>query len=188
MYIHKANISQATYNADTGQTEAIMPNSTMPGYQNLVNHYQTAQTMSIPNPGLPAHLAVIGPTEMWIAGYLNHITDANYTLQAGEHTAYSANWYQSVRISGVEIQEAQTANIENQVMGQSTNSVLSDIMSLLIQVITYLNVHVHTGVQAGSDVSGIVSVLAPDDTQVVSDKTYIDGNKNLAITGTYEPR
>ncbi len=190
-----ANITSASYNATTGQINVLMPNTTINGYHNTVLQYQTANTLSVPIAGMLVDLDVQAPTQMQITGYNNAIVDTNYTITSGEFTSYSTNWYASTRISGVEIQQAHTANKENMMMGQSSNQVISDILALLINICGYLTTHTHkaglyvapSGGGPVTGTSGTPVQTTPDDSDVVSDKTYIDGNKNLAITGTYTP-
>jgi hypothetical protein len=180
-------IVSSNYDPASGQITMLLNNSTINGYQNTVYNYQSAQTLSAPLPGLLTHVSSSAISQMQVTGFATSLIDENYTWNAGEHTAFSQNWYTNTRINGCDIQQAQTANIENMVMGQSTNHVLTDIMALLVAVIDYLNTHVHSGVTTGGGVSGVVTVPAPDDSTVVSDQTYIGDNKNLAITGSYEP-
>lgn len=185
-----ANMSSSFYNSDTGNIVVEMPNTTINGYSNSVGQYQTANTLSVPLPGNLVSLNVQCPTQMQVIGYQNSIIDNNYSIVPGEFTSYSTSWYASTRNSGIEIQEANTAHKENQVMGQSTNAVLLDIMNLLVEVVTYLGTHVHTGVMTGGSNTGTVfgSPTIPDDSEVISDQTYIGDNKNLAITGVYTPK
>lgn len=181
---HVTDTTSKSYGALTLTTN----NTSVLGYKNNVLIYQDANTFSVPAAGTLVNLENENPAYNAATGFSNRITDTNYSIQAGEWTAFSPNWYQSVRVAGVEIQEANTTNTENMVMGQSTNSVLSDMLELLIDIINYLDTHTHTGVTTGGGTSGIPTSPAPNDSQVVSDKTYIDADKNLAITGTYEPR
>ena len=73
-------------------------------------------------------------------------------------------------------------------MGQSTNAVMLDILTYLIALYTWATTHTHSGVQTGGGISGITVQTVPDDSGIVTDQTYIEGNENLAITGTYEPK
>lgn len=177
---------QAQYDPTTGEIIIQLATSIVNGYQNTVTQYTTSGILSIPDLGsqIP-NLDMQAQTQVQITGYSNSIIDSNYSLTVGEVTVYSPNWYSSVRIAGIEIQEAQTSNIENMMMGQSTNSVLIDILQMIIDITTYLNSHTHTGVQTGGGTSGIPSTTAPDDNNISSDLSYIQDNANLAITGVY---
>jgi hypothetical protein len=192
-----ANITSAAYDPITGRVIVNIPNSTMNGYQNQVEQYQSPNTLSVPVAGMLVDLDVQAATQMQITGYNNSIIDTFYTIAAGEFTSYSPNWYHSTRIAGGEIQQANSANIENWMMGQSTNAVLLDIMALEVAIInylaglvTYLETHVHSGVQGGSGNTAVPTTnpaTVPSDSTVVSDQTYIGGNENLALTGIYTP-
>ena len=186
-----ANISNAAYNPTTGTIQITLPNSTINGYLNQVQQYQSPNTLSVPIPGMLVDLDVQAPTQMQVTGYNNSIIDTNYTIAQGEFTSYSRSWYGSTRNSGVEIQEAQTPNKENMMMGQSTNSVLLDIMNLLVNIISYLGTHTHSAGSYATNVpvtgiSGTPTQTVPDDGTVVQDQSYIQANKNLAITGVYK--
>lgn len=198
-----ARMQSAKYNSDTGEIEIQLATSTTTGYQNTVAQYTTPGIIAFPSTNQVPNIDPQAQTQVQVTGYSNSIVDANYTIAAGEITNYSTNWYSSVRNSGVEIQQAQTANKENAIMGQSTNSVLADIINLQLNIIVYLqtiedlfNTHTHSGVSSGSDMTGPVTGTAipptfpapPSDTDVSNDLTYIEGNKNLAITGIYEPK
>jgi hypothetical protein len=181
-------MTSASYNSSTGQVEVIIPNSTINGYSNTVFQFQTANTISVPNAGGLVDLDVQAPSQMQITGYQSTLIDDNYTISSGEFTSYSDSWYVSTRNAGVEIQQAQTANIENMMMGQSTNAVMLDILTYLIALYTWATTHTHSGVQTGGGISGVTVQVVPDDSDIVTDQTYIEGNENLAITGTYEPK
>ena len=183
-----ANMESASYDATTGQVNIIMKNTTINGYQNTVNQYQDANTLSVPLPGNIVNLDMQAKTQMQVTGYQSTIIDENYTILPGEFTSYSPNWYVSTRVAGVEVQEANTANKENLMAGQSTNGVLSDIMQLLVDIVNYLETHTHSGVTTGSGSSGTPVEIPPDGSSVVSDQSYIGADHNLFITGTYEPK
>ncbi len=183
-----ANIFSASYDSTTGQVKVVLPNTSINGYKNTVNQYQTANTISVPIAGGLVSLDVQSPAQMQITGYQSTLIDENYTINEGEFTSYSTGWYASTRNSGVEIQEAQTANIENMMMGQSTNAVMLDILTYLIALYTWATTHTHSGVQTGSGISGITVQNVPNDSDITTDQTYITANHNLAITGTYEPK
>jgi hypothetical protein len=171
-----------------GQIIVILNNCDINAQFNQVIQFDTPNVLSMPVTGQLVNIDKEANTQFQVTGYVNSIQDVNYTIGTGEYTAYSSNWYSSVRTAGVEIQEANTANIENVMMGQSTNEVLLDIMQLLIDFITWASIHDHSGVQTGSGVSGPPVTSPPSDSTVVSDQTYINGNENLAITGVYTPR
>ena len=171
-----------------GKVQVILKNSLMNGYSNTVNLYQTPNTISVPLARNLINIDSQGPSQVQMTGYNSVINDENYTIAPGEFTGYSQNWYVSARNGGVEVQQVNTTNKENLPAGQSTNSVLSDMLGIIIEIITYLGTHTHSGVTTGGGNSGPVVTPPPSDTDIVDDKTYIDANKNLFITGTYEPR
>lgn len=183
----KADFIQANF--ENGLVTIITTNCAAFGYPNSLYQYQTAQTLSMPTLGTPVNIDIQNDAQVMVTGYRTSIIDYNYAAPNGEFTSYSSNWYASTRVSGVEIQQAQTANIENTVMGQSTNSVLVDIMSLIVEIINYLGTHTHTySPGEGTPTPTTVPIQPlPNDSQVVNDQSYIQDNKNLAITGVYEP-
>lgn len=189
-----ARIQQAEYDPTTGEVVIQLATSTVTGYQNVVTQYTVPNVISVPKINQVPNLDPQALTQVQITGYSNSLIDENYSINNGEFTAFSDNWYSSTKGSGVEIQEAQTTNIENLMMGQSTNSVLSDILQMLINIIDYLNSHTH---EAGdltapngsvTGTTGEVVDAAPDDTDITQDLSYIQDNQNLAITGTYQPK
>lgn len=181
-----ANIKSASY--VNGVVEVISENAGINGQVNKLLLYQAPNTISVPKSGNMVTFEYQGPSQMQMTGYNSRILDENFTTSQGEWTGYSNSWYLSTRNSGVEVQQVNTTNKENLMAGQSTNSVLSDILALLIGIINYLETHTHSGVQTGGGDTGPVVQIVPDDSDIVSDKTYIDANKNLFITGTYEPK
>src|ERR1700761_6053613 len=189
------NITSAQYDPDTGTIKVLMPNTSINGYQNTVDLYQTPNTISVPLPEDLAILEVQSPTQMQMNGQQTSVIDPNFTTLPGEFNAIAKNyWYFSTKLSGVQIQQALTSHIENMMMGPSTNLVLVDIMNLLIAIVNYLNSHTHeagdyvAGSAAVTGNSGTVVTAAPDDNTIISDNNYISANKNLAITGTYQPK
>lgn len=182
-----ASLQSAEYDPTTGKIKILINNSTINGYQNTISNYTCPNVMSVPVSTNPINIDVQSATQMVMTGQNNRIIDSNYTIAPGEFTAYSQNWYTSTRNGGVEVQQANTANKENLMAGQSTNSVLSDIMDLLSAIVTYLGTHTHTGGTISGN-TGPVVTPPPSDTDILDDITYIDANKNLFITGTYEPK
>lgn len=184
-----ATISNATYDASTGTIVVTLDNSIANGFQNQVDQYQTANTLSVPIPGNVTNLDIQSSAQMQVSGYKNRITDTNYSIAPGEFTSYSPNWYSSTRVAGIEAQQVNTANKENFMMGQSTNGVLTDIMTLLIGMLTWMETHTHL-YSPGSNTpvqTNPPTQTPPNDSDVTSDQSYIADNKNLAITGTYMP-
>lgn len=120
-------------------------------------------------------------------GVNSTIQDENFNLSGGEAVNYSTKWYNKYTNNGISIQVAQTPNEENAVMGQSTNQVLTDIMTLLLAVVNWSMNHTHGGVITGTSTTTSPIQPTPDKTEVESDTTYISGNHNLAITDVYEP-
>ncbi len=180
--------SFAAYDPVTGCIKVTLANSTSIGYGNNMDQYAPAGVMSVPSTMDLVNQDPQSRAQVHVTGYKNVILDENFSINPGEISLYSTNWYNQTANGGIFMQPRNTAFKENAVMGQSTNKVLVDIMDLLIGVITYLDSHVHTGVTTGGGNSGPPLDPAPDDSDVVADNAYIGGNKNLAITGTYEPK
>ena len=188
-----ASMQTATYDSEKGIVKVVINNSSINGYKNTVRLYQTPNTISVPVEGNLINLDVQADSQLQMTGYNSRITDANFTIASGEFTAYSTNWYLSTRNLGVEVQQVNTANKENLIAGQSTNSVLNDMLGIIIQIVAYMtafSVHVHPGGTLPSGSTGVVATQppVPSDTDIVVDQTYIAANKNLFITGTYEPK
>lgn len=181
-------MSSARYDPLSGRIKVKLISSTANGYGNTVDQYSPYGIMSVPNSDVLINLDRQALTQVVATGYNNTILDVNFSINAGEISLYSNNWYNHTANSGIFMQPRNTAFKENAVMGQSTNKVLKDIMELLINIITYLDTHVHTGVTSGGANSGPPLNPAPDNSTVVTDNIYIGANKNLAITGTYEPK
>lgn len=200
-----AKAKSANYSTETGQVTVILDTSTMNGYPNTVDVFFPPQTISMPADNQLVDLDVQSLTQMQINGFSNKIIDANYTLNKGEHTTYSDNWYLSVRNGQVEIQQAQSANKEAMMMGVSTNALLIDIQQKLEEIVTYLSTvqsflstHTHsagglTSTNPGDLVTGISGSstspppASPTISPIDTDLTYTMANKNLVITGTYTP-
>lgn len=182
------SMQSAYFDPTTGTIKVILNNSTINGYANTVDQYNPYGIMSIPLPDALVNLDRQSSAQVQSTGYKCTVKDASFTINAGEIGLYSINWYNMTANAGIYMQPRNTVNKENAVMGQSTNLVLVDMMNLLIDIINYLGTHVHTGVTTGSGDTGTPLTPPPDDSTVISDKTYISGNKNLAITGTYTPK
>lgn len=187
-----AQMSGATYDTSTGKIIIQLATSLQNGYTNTVDLYQSPQTLSMPLPKQLVDLDVQAATQMMAIGFNNIIKDTNYTIQAGEFTSYSTNWYNSTRNNGVEIQEANTAHIEHIPMGESTNHVIYDILQYIIELAAYIMTHTH---DAGTYNIAAVPVVGVSDvpvqpipplTNINKDVPYINANKNLAKTG-YAP-
>lgn len=181
-----------------GYVVADLTTSTIPGYNNIScsicfdpGHY------AIPLSNTLLKYDLISDSDLAIHGFYNYIADANLSISSGDTVNYSAtednsgsisySWYQVVSNNGVYIQEANTSNKENQMMGQSTNKVLLDIMELLEEIVTFLSTHTHSGVTTGVGISGISVLSPPSTTTITKDNTYISSNENLAITNVYKP-
>jgi hypothetical protein len=181
-------MKSASYDATTGTVKVILRTSTTVGYPDTSEQYSPYGIMSVPLPDVLVNVDNQARSQNMVTGYNNRIMDENFSINPGEISLYSVNWYNHTHNAGISMQPRNSINKENAVMGQSTNKVLIDIMSLLISVIQYLDEHVHTGVTTGGGNSGPPLDPAPSDTVVSEDKDYIEANKNLAITGTYEPK
>lgn len=183
-----SSFNSAAYDSVTGNVVVNLDTSTAPGYPNQIIQMDTPNIISVPKSGEMINIEQQDKSQVLAVGYANRIIDSNFSIGANEIALYSANWYGCTYGNGVFVQEANTTHKENYMMGQSTNSVLHDILAYLIAIFNYLGTHTHSGVQSGTDTSGVPVTPPPVDTQIIDDQTYIDGNKNLAITGTYEPR
>lgn len=181
-------MSSAAYDVTTGTIKVKLPTSTVLGYPNNVNQYSPYGIMSVPLPDVLVNQDRQSSAQVQIIGYQCIVKDIYFSINPGEVSVYSSNWYSFTANSGIYMQPRNTINKENAMMGQSTNLVLVDMMNLLIAIINYLDTHVHTGVTPGGGDSGPPLTPPPDDTDVVNDNTYISGNKNLAITSTYVPK
>jgi len=187
-------VNNPSYDAETGTITVEVPDASIGGFKYELSQYQAAQTLSMPNDDVLANLDKQSSAQMMVTGYCSSIIDDEYTIKSGEFTSYSSNWYVSTRVAGVEIQQAKTANVENMMMGQSTNKVLADMLSLIIDLITWADSHTHSVTTVISPVgpctgaTGTTITPAPSDSTVSKDLTYIKSNKNLAITGTYSKK
>ncbi len=187
----QTNISSAQYVSDSndpdfGTIRITLDNAVSMGFINNVALYQDPNVLSVPNDVNPAELHVQSAAQMRMGGVRPSIQDTNFEISPGEWTSYTNNWYVNNRHSGVEIQQAQSSNKENMMMGQSTNEVLLDIVQALIALYDWAETHTHTGGTISGNTGTPIEPI-PDDSAIVNDETYIQDNKNLAITGTYEP-
>lgn len=185
-----ASISGASYDATTGRVKATLNNSTVNGYQNTVEIFQSYGVLSVPVVKQLVNIEQQAQTQVMMTGYNNSIVDSNFVLNSGETCIYSPNWYNVVAINGIYMQVPHTASKENAMMGQSTNSVMLDILTYLIALYEWASTHTHQ-YSPGSNPptqTAVSTQTVPSDSGISSDQTYISGNHNLAITGTYEPR
>jgi hypothetical protein len=154
-----------------------------------VSQYVPSGEISLPAPGAIVTLKQHGLTQVEILGYLNTIDDTNFSIQPGEWAKTNSNWYLQGSLTGLQIQEALTANIEHLVAGESTNKVLIDVIKLVIAQNQFLSSHVHSNGNNGNPTGAYIPATSPlpSASQVSNDQTYIGKNQNLAITGTYQP-
>ena len=159
------------------------------GQSMTVSQYVPSGEISLPLPGQMVTIKQHGLTQIEILGYLNAIDDENFTIHPGEWARTNANWYLQGALTGLQIQEALTANIEHLMAGESTNKVLLDVIKLVIAQNQFLANHVHSNGNNGNPTGAYMSATStlPSDAQVSQDQTYISNNKNLTITGTYQP-
>lgn len=183
-----AKYDTTIYDTETGTIKVNLSTSNCVGYPNQLGQFNAPNIIARPKTGQLVNIDQQNSAQLMVTGYENSIIDENYSLNPNETTIYSSSWYLNAFNNGIKVQQAQTANAENFMMGQSTNAVLVDILQYIIDLVTWLSTHTHSGVQSGSDTSGAPATIPPSDTTISNDNTYIGGNKNLAITGTYEPK
>ena len=156
------------------------------GQTMTVEQYCTAGDISLPAQGQYVQLEQDGLTSVRIVGYLNTLVDKNFVIVSGEWSKCNANWYLQGRLSGLQIQQALTDNIEHLMAGESTNAVLLDLINNVIALCAYTSSHIHTNGNAGANTGTPTTSVQP--TNLSADKSYIGGNQNLIITGTYKPK
>lgn len=191
-------IISAAYDNTIGRVFVKLASSTNTGLQNNCEQYQDWGHISVPTDEQLVNVEEDALSQVKVTGYNNQIYDNNFILNPGESCNYSSNWYHIRATNGIYMQPVNTSNKENAMMGQSTNKVLSDIMSLLIDIINYLATHTHSAGTYTADLttgkiiegtfSGIPVQNIPNDSNIVSDKNYIENNHNLAITNSYQPK
>lgn len=195
-----------TYNTQTGYGTIVVNliTSTNAGYVNQCIQYNDYGHISVPLPKQIINIERQADSQVIVTGYENSVTDQNLSINPGESINFSTNWYHARANAGIYMQPANTANKENSVMGQSTNKVIADILNRLIALETWANNHMHNPgsfqvilpgtLNAGgptpvmvTGVSANPASTSPDGNNINDDLTYINGNKNLAITGVYTP-
>ena len=173
-----------------GSVTVDLSTSTMSGYVNNCQQYNDYGHISVPNETQLVNIDNQSPSNVVVTGYANRITDTNFNIVAGESANYSNSWYHIRANNGVFIQQANTTNKENVMMGNSTNHILLDMANLLVSIITYLqtietvfNSHTHSGVQSGSSSTGTTSapfITPPSDSDVNGDISKVTNGTNLA--------
>ena len=178
-----------------GRVQVYLTTSTNSGYNNQCEQYNDYGHFSVPLPNQIVNIEQQAQTNVVVTGFNNAITNSNFTAKnPGESTNYSTNWYHVRANSGVYVQPAtgsyQTSK-EHTTTGQTTNSVLLDIMNLMVELIAYLATHEHTvaGISTGTDsvISEVPTVIFPPSTLMTKDITNVEANANLAITDIYKP-
>lgn len=181
-----AKMTSASFDTSTGRVSVSLDTSTSVGYPNNCQQFGDYGHIAVPLPGQLVEVTQQALAQVQVTGYNNQVKDTNFSLNPGESASYNANWYTIHSLNGEYIQEAQTAHVENVMMGQSTNAVLKDILDYLVGLESYIGSHVHSGC-GGTNDSGGPTTSPPDVSAISADVTYIGDNKNLAITGTYTP-
>lgn len=186
-----AIMENASYSSSTGTVLVNLKTSTINGYPNNVSQYTTYGVMSVPLPNQRVNVDQQSRAQVQITGYENTIADSSFSINAGETAIYSTTWYNVTSNSGIYMQQANNSHQENAMMGQSTNEVLKDIMSLVVDltniifdVVSGFNEHIHAVAGPNTAVPTVpwippTAALA----KVQNDVTYIGNNENLAKTG-----
>lgn len=205
-------MQSSTQDSDDGRVKVSLTTSTNLGYTNLLaEQYNDYGHYSVPLPGQLVNMEQEAWSNVYVTGYNNTIVDANFIATPGSSTNWGAtadedgivtyHWYQTRDSTGVYIQEAHTVNREPEMMGQSTNNILIDMVNLLVEIITYLqsveslyNAHTHivTGITSGSSATTSNATTSlftspPDDTKVNNDLPRLNNKNNLALTAKYIP-
>jgi hypothetical protein len=194
-----AIMENAYLDTEDGRVKVNLSTSISAGYYNNCEQYNDWGHYSVPLPIQPVNIDNQSTINVVVTGYANQITDPNFTCNAGESVNFSAvfhgnnvvyKWYQKRTANGVFIQQANTPNIENEMMGNTTNHILLDMANLLVSIITYLqgiettfNTHTHSGVTTGTDTSAPPNGSfsnPPNSTNVQNDIPRLTNNTNLA--------
>lgn len=136
---------------------------------------------SVPKDGVNAILLNTGDTgsNPLLLGVLVGFDNLPYTPKPGECGLFSDNWLlmqQNDAIRAYKIDDAGcSATLAS---GEWLGKYLSDILSRLDSLEAYLNTHTHTGVKAGTDISGIANPITPDP-NITKDKTSISNEEYL---------
>lgn len=121
-------------------------------------------------------------------GFVQVIPDIPYTFNAGDSWSFSQNYVLAYQNSGIIAYRISDDSYNaTLISGQWTNKILTDIITRLNDLETYLNTHVHIGVTTGSGSSGIPAVLLPDDPDLVADQNAIDDGETLIADGGTTP-
>jgi len=182
-----AKMTSASFSSSNRRVSVNLETSTSVGYTNNCQQYSPYGIMSVPLPGQLVLISQQSAAQVVVSGYNNQVNDENFSILPGETTIYAPSWYIRNAIAGCAIQQANSANVEHQMMGESTNSVIADILEYLVGLQGYIASHVHSG--CGGDInSGAPTTSPPATGSLSTDQTYIAANQNLAITGTYQPK
>jgi hypothetical protein len=199
----QAIMKSATRNTEDGRVKVTLSTSTNAGYANTCEQYNDYGHYSVPLPTGIVNIEQQTLSNVVVTGYNNTITDEHFTLQPGESANYSTGWYQIRANDGVYIQKANTTSKENEMMGNSTNHILRDILNRLIALETWADAHKHNPgtfevslpgtlnpggptIVSVTGVSENPTVASPSGDNISADATYIANNKNLAGS-TYTP-
>jgi hypothetical protein len=193
-----ALLNSAYFDEKTGFTIAKLSTSNTLGYPNSVQILNNYGIISIPTKNKLCIISQHGQTDSKVFGILNSINDKNFSIKEGETIVFSEHWYNKTGNDGVYLQVAKSEyKAEAQMMGESTNKVISDLLQYILDLYEYLgilstalNAHVHTGVQTGTGSSATIAVpftVPPVPTNITKDKPYISNNKNLALTKNFQP-
>lgn len=187
-----------SYNNDTntGQVTVNLTTSTNAGYPNNCQQYNDYGHISVPLPKQILNTDNQCLSNVVVTGYNNTITDKNFMINAGESCNYSTAWYHIRANDGIYIQQVNTTNKENAMMGQSSNHIMLDMANLLVAIIGYLqnieslyNNHKHDSgtyangaghVAGSSDVPTSTFTDPPSKDTVNSDISKLTNGENLA--------
>ncbi len=186
-----SNAEYTTYNATTqigGNVRVNLSTSTNTGYPNNCSQYNPYGFISVPLPVQTVNTEVQALSEVIVTGYENTITDTNFTVSQGESAIYGTNWYFVNSVNGIYMQPVNTTIKEYAMAGNTTNTILSDMINLLVAIITYLgtietifNNHVHTSAAPSNPTTAPLTQFTdpPNDEKVNTDGTKITNSENL---------
>jgi len=164
-------IMKESYVSDNNQIKVILETSIDAGYPNECTQYAPYGLYSIPLNNAIVNVEQQSLTNVVVTGYNFTIQDNNYNEKSsGTIAMCSPSWYNINSINGCLIQQANTSNKEPQMMGNSTNQVLVDIINFLLTLLT-IN----------------PQLTKPDLNTLNNDLTNLNHNSNLA-TSSYKPK
>lgn len=187
----QAKLISAAFDNSIQRVKVNLSTSTSTGLTNTrCEQYQTYGIMSVPVPGQLVEINQDGLANSYVTGYNNQLypKDEYFSIQPGEITLYSLNWYVSSSNDSVNIKPRHSGHVsEPMMMGKSTNSLLTDLINYIISLEQYISNHTHSGC-GGNNNSGPPTSSPPEVDRLESDKNYISNEGNLAVTDKYLPR